>query len=207
MPFTAIEKETGKRINILHYDNPRRDLKKGSLQCRHCGEDFYIRGSEFSSPRTHFVHFSKEDCEQSQLCHPESPEHLFFKEYLYNHLAKEFQEYTTCTLALEYRIPEAGAHGRVADVAALFPNGWIVCHEIQLAAISTEELTQRTEDYRSAGADVIWWFGGNADTETNRQWAHSVIGSSFSLDFDAIPQTYRLGNSEADAPEAEDTAC
>lgn len=193
MPFTAIDKDTGRRINILDYENPRESLKKGGQKCRHCEEDFYIRGSDFTGCRPHFVHYAG-DCDRSLNCHPESPEHLFFKEYLYNHLDAEFKEYTTCEMALEYHIPEAGQNGRTADVAALFPNGWVVCHEIQLAAISVEQLSQRTEDYRNAGADILWWFGGNADTEANREWAHENIGSSFSLDFDSIPEAFRLGN-------------
>jgi competence protein CoiA len=194
LPFIATHKETGERVNILHYKNPRSEFCKGDLMCVYCGEDFYIRGSEFSNYRTHFVHSSKEECDYLLNYHPESPEHLFFKEHLFNHLSIEFEEYTTCTMALEYRISVAGKHGRIADVAVLFPNGWIVCHEIQLAPISIEELNHRTEDYRDAGADVVWWFGGKADTQTNRSWAQENIGSAFSLDFEFIPKEIRMGD-------------
>lgn len=196
MPFIGIDKESGERVNILDYANPRAELKPRSLVCRHCGEDFYIRGSVAHAVRAHFVHKSTVECDASKRAHPETPEHLFFKEHLYRHLVAEIEEYTNCTTAIEYGIPEAGLHGRTADVAILFPNGWIVCHEIQLAPISLEDLNQRTEDYRDAGADVIWWFGGQADTETNRNWAEETIGASYSLDFDYIPESYRVGNSQ-----------
>jgi competence CoiA-like predicted nuclease len=74
---------------------------------------------------------------------------------------------------LEYHLPEVG---RIADVAQLFPNGWIVVHEIQLAGITTLSLTERTQDYMTAGCDVIWYLGNNADTPANREWAKRFQG-------------------------------
>ena len=71
---------------------------------------------------------------------------------------------------------------RIADVAVLFPNGWRVAHECQLAAITTQELTQRTEDYLHAGVDVIWWLGKSAATPANIAWCLEQRGFVLRLD-------------------------
>jgi len=110
--------------------------------------------------------------------HPESPEHLKGKELIAHSLKSEIKEYSNAEIEFEYIVKEIK---READIMMIFPNGWLVAHEIQLSYIKIEELEERTKDYLSAGIDVIWWFGKDAHTETNRNWSHKKFGFCYTL--------------------------
>ena len=52
------------------------------------------------------------------------------------------------------------------------PDGQRFAHEAQLANQSIQDFEERTEAYRSAGIEPVWWLGHAADTESNWSWVH-----------------------------------
>gem|GEM_PF-2511317 len=93
-------------------------------------------------------------------------------------LREQYIEYTDAQIAYEVPIPEVK---RVADILIVFPLGWRIAHEVQLAAISLAELRERTEEYERAGIDVVWWLGKAADTQSNRLWCIQTFGHCYTI--------------------------
>jgi len=174
MPFVAKHKETGERIDITRIENPRAVLRSGDCVCQLCGEPMIIKAGLIVSP--HFAHYAR--CESDYRFQPETAEHRRAKRELAEKLRETFAEYTDAEIELEMPIPEIR---RVADILVTFPMGWRVAHEIQLSAITLEELEERTDDYSRAGVDVVWWLGRSADTSTNRQWCLETFSYCFSI--------------------------
>jgi len=88
----------------------------------------------------------------------------------------------------ELRIPIPGkSKYRIADVA--FDLGYVIfVFEVQYSPITTNELTERTDDYFRAGCEVQWIFGPKNQKPEIEQWHESFIG--FSAMF-AYPSTNR----------------
>jgi competence protein CoiA len=181
MGLVAKNKRTDELIYIFDYKNPRSELKKDDLVCHLCGGELIIKAGLVRIK--HFSHKPNSPCSCDYERHPESEEHLFFKRLIATQLSREFEEYLNAKPLLEYPVHEVR---RVADMVFAFPSGWLVAHEIQLSSITTEQLEQRTNDYRNAGVDVIWWLGKSADTETNRQWLYKNYGECYTLDWDEV---------------------
>lgn len=158
----------------------REKYKKNTLVCQHCGN--FLTPVHRANAVLHFRHIHK--CTSALEHHPESAAHIAGKLYLRNQLKKQVDlDCFGIPVTTEYAIPEAGEHGRIADVAAIFPSGYLIVFECQLASIPTENLAKRTEDYLSVGADVYWWLGKSANTEANRQWCVENLGIVGLLDF------------------------
>lgn len=178
MPFIALKKSTQKRIDITTLKEPRNELDKDDIVCQLCGNSMSLKSGLVR--RAHFAHKPNTICTTDYGYHPESPQHLAAKELIAKTLVKEVAEYSNVKIEYEWRCEEVK---RVADVAMLFPNGWVVVHECQLASITVEELQKRTEDYLNAGIDVVWWLGKDADTSTNRNWFIRTFGECNIIDF------------------------
>jgi competence CoiA-like predicted nuclease len=176
MPLVAKSVSTDKRIDITKCENPRLELKKGDLICPLCEQEMVIVQGLKIIP--HFRH--KALCTTHYKQHAESIEHLQVKKLIAEQLKEVMSEYSRAQVEFEYPIPEIQ---RIIDVAFKFPNGWIVAHEVQLSAITTKELEQRTNDYLKAGIDVFWWLGKSADTETNREWCFDRFGECLQIDY------------------------
>jgi competence CoiA-like predicted nuclease len=180
MPLTA-NCQDNIRICTLDFKDAheiKSKYNKGSLTCPFCKQIVHPRAREGYVP--HFVHNSV--CPTKLEHHPESREHLLGKEALFKHLKEQVKNYEV-EVQIEYPLPEAGEHGRIADVAAIYKTGYVLIYECQLAAITTDKLEQRTIDYEREGCEVIWWFGKAADTEANRNWAKSRYSVSYQLLF------------------------
>jgi competence protein CoiA len=176
MPFIAKHRDTGERVDIAATATPRATLQPGKYICPLCGDDFIIRAGLVVA--AHFAH--RAACTSSWRTHPESAEHRAGKLFLVNNLPTHFDEYKGAEIMLEVPIPEIH---RVADVLATTVTGWRIVHEVQLASITVEELESRTNDYHIAGLDVVWWLGGRAATDANRNWCLDVFGFWLCLDF------------------------
>lgn len=154
---------------------------KGELRCPFCKEVVFAR--ERPGFVLHFVHRSP--CTSSVAHHPESPEHEQGKMELAKLLNQQIKDEVvgTAEIRVEYHLPNCGEHGRIADVALVYGNGNLLIAECQLSPITPDELEQRTRDYQSIGADVLWFLGKDADTEQNRTWVRSVFGAVGRLEF------------------------
>jgi competence CoiA-like predicted nuclease len=187
MPFIALKKSTGERVDITKVKSPREELVKGDLICQLCGIPMIIKSGVIRRP--HFAHQPKISCTTDYGYHPESDEHRAGKELIAKTIMKELVGYSTAKIEYEWRCEETK---RVADVAVLFPNGWVVVHECQLSSIIVEELQKRTEDYLNAEIDVVWWLGENANTSTNRQWCINTFGECNIIDFKESSTNFKI---------------
>lgn len=181
MGLVAKNKRTGELVYIYEYENPRKELVKDDLECHLCGGEIIIKAGLVRIK--HFSHKPNSPCGCDYERQPESYEHLFFKRLLSTEIGNEFSEYLGVKPRLEYPIHEVR---RIADIVFEFPSGWLVAHEIQLSHITIEDLEKRTNDYRNAGVDIIWWLGNRADTELNRKWLFDNFGECYSLDWDTV---------------------
>lgn len=115
----------------------------------------------------HFRHASKPHTEYRT--HPESKLHQEGKAYIIKTLLSEMDEAEKRNIKIvaEYPLPEIK---RIADVAVIYPDGFVHIHECQLAYQSTDDFESRTLDYESIGYEVSWWIGKDADIAVNREW-------------------------------------
>ncbi|GER88909.1 hypothetical protein KDW_30710 [Dictyobacter vulcani] len=176
MPFVAEHRTTGERIDITQHKTPHSDINQQDCICPLCGTDLFLRVGLIRQP--HFAH--RAQCTTQYQSHPETAAHRHGKLYLQHHLKEEFPEYTQATIELEVKLQPIW---RVADLLVTFPTGVRQAHEIQLAVITTKELEERTNDYTSMGIDVVWWLGGEADKDHNRQWCVETFGYSLSIQY------------------------
>lgn len=178
MPLVALDSD-GRRIDITQVANPREALVAG-LTCPLCGGEMIVVAGLVRMP--HFRH--KTECTSDYARHPESFEHLRTKALVAEMMGTWFGEFSTARPQLEMPIEEAR---RIADVLFVFPNGWRVACEVQLASITNEQLQQRTDDYLRAGVDVCWFLGKAADSITNRRWVMEQQGFVCTLEYDTEP--------------------
>jgi competence protein CoiA len=190
--LVAIDKDTNNRIEAPSFTNGHQiRMQFPHLKCPFCESDVFPRDRQ--GFLLHFVH--KTGCTTTLEHHPESIEHLKGKAYLAQRLSQELKQHGSIDVFLEYVIPEAGEHGRIADVAAVFPTGYVLVYECQLASITTDQLQKRTDDYASAGADVVWWFGKAANNYTNKEWSlanfgvYLELGFNFTTEFSEVSHT------------------
>lgn len=178
MPFVALESETRTRIDITRLTHPKLELEGKALHCQDCERPVHVRHG--SKVRAHFAH-SAGECARRFGSHPVSAAHDSGKAFLRAALLEELAGYFHPRAEFEWRIPEAG---RIADLALLFPNGWIFVHEVQLAGIAPSELAERTRAYHGAGVDVLWWVAGRAATPDNVEWLRRDGGGANFLELD-----------------------
>lgn len=193
----------GERVESLDFPSGheiRLKYKPDDLTCPFCGGQVFPRDRQGFI--LHFVH--RTDCTSSLGYHPESPEHLQGKMLLRNYLKHQLKRFSDVSVYLEYPIPNAGDHGRIADVAAVFPFGWILVYECQISPITHDEIKKRTEDYRNAGADVIWFLGDRASTPSVINYLASTQGSVYYLNYDANSPRYRISDIEGFDSEQDD---
>jgi competence CoiA-like predicted nuclease len=86
MPFIAIRKATGERIDITTIENPRAVLKSGECLCQLCCAPMILKAGLVR--QHHFAHAGR--CIDAYQSHPESPAHQDAKRYLATHLREWF---------------------------------------------------------------------------------------------------------------------
>lgn len=177
--LTAKYIDTGEEVDITKFDNPRLNIDKDRLCCKLCNGKVSLKHGMLRAK--HFFHIRT--CTSNLDRHPESPQHNLGKEIIGKHLKDYWSEYAEAEIKFEFIVPEIN---RIIDVAMVFPSGWVVAHELQLAGITTEHLEKRTNDYRELGIDTFWWLGKSADTKANREWAIERYGHSLSIDYELL---------------------
>lgn len=108
----------------------------------------------------------------------ESPEHRSGKLFVAETAQEISTDFLPDLVRFEHRVMISSREKyRIIDVAFVHPSGVIFAHEVQLASITPEELTERTLDYWEAGISVIWWLGKKAKTTANIEILQELIGS------------------------------
>ena len=171
MPFVALRKSTGERINIMTVPDPRATIARDDLVCPLCGQPMTVVAGFYRIK--HFRHRSK--CETELQGHPETVEHMVTKWMISEIIRDEYAARGIPLKSIDFEVPFFECN-RIADVVVSFETGAVEVHEIQLAPITTESLADRTNDYFSAGASVVWWLGRSADTNNNRAWCLTNFG-------------------------------
>ena len=204
MTLSAIHKVTGSRIVIRPDQDLRADYPEwDQLQCPVTNLPvFPVRAHTRAdcSVRAHFraqsapgqetwpadVEFDNEygiTRKGVRLFKGESWEHLEGKAFVANQLQPLVGP--TVSVAFEYMVSLPSGRRRIADVALIYPSGFVEVHEIQLASISVDEIEQRTDDYASAGIPAQWWIGkSNTDSHDIRDFLRHQQGGFFVLQFD-----------------------
>lgn len=176
MPLVAIDSVSRQRQVSIEYAD-KKSFKQAfdgkSLVCPECGDTLIPRYRDNFIP--HFVHKSREDKEKCQYGKGETLRHLIGKAFLYQQLQRD---YPNALVALEYRFENIN---RRADVAAFLDDGTTVIAECQISRVSPEDLEQRTSDYVSIGATVIWAFSPAAATETCRRYIKNSRITGFEI--------------------------
>lgn len=183
VPFTAIDQETGERVDLFTSPLAKTDLLNRVFICPVCGDRMIARSSFLRSGtqvRAHFAHKPAADCLYAMYAQGETAEHRAGKEWVVARLKDVVGEEVTCEIYTEYHLKQIR---RIADVILLTPGGYNHVFEVQLASISVEDLEQRTNDYMSVGCDVTWIIGGRADTQENRLWVADHQGDVHVIQF------------------------
>jgi competence protein CoiA len=164
MPLVARNAKTGERIDITRHVDPRSDLRAEEVVCPECAWPMIVRHGMLKV--AHFAHRPGANCAYGA---GETIYHLMGKQFV----AEWLRENSGLEVPVEFEWKIAN---RRADVAQIFPTGWTVAYEIQLASITPADLQARSDDYLAAGCDVIWLLGKAALTVPNRKWAEQFQG-------------------------------
>jgi competence protein CoiA len=186
MPLRALHLPTNNVILSSDFSSSReiRSLyKKEDLICPFCEIRTRMDPVQRGNSIIYFRHYKSICTSKLEHDHDESPEHLLGKTMLANYLKEELREVSDVEIIIEYPIREAGENGRIADVAAVFPTGYVIVYECQLANITAEMLEKRTKDYEEAGVEVTWFLGGKADNHANRDWCLEYFGNCYYIKF------------------------
>lgn len=193
MPFIALNKETGARVDITR-EPPEiiRRFTPGALVCQLCSGPMFPRSAHERKDtlgqayrvQAHFVHVA-DVCDDAWAHHPESREHRIGKVHIATEWLQQFGRYRGAVVDYEVPIKEIK---RIADVLAELPNGHKIAHEVQLAKITPRELEDRTNDYARAGIDVYWHLGKDACTEPNREFLASALEDYSIISFSSQPR-------------------
>jgi len=190
MSLTALIKGTN---SIVEASEVIAQPKGRHYICRYCRSEVRLRRPHIRSQTVqvaaHFFHLAQE-CQSNFEGHPESSDHRLLKMLLKIELLKRgwlnirFEE----PIAMPWR-----PKGRIADVVSFernsdTPHVW----EIQLAAITPDELRERTEDYVKAGYEPHWLLGKAGNTPANQQVVWDLLAECFVVHLNPL-ETTNLG--------------
>jgi competence protein CoiA len=185
MAFSSLAGSDRVRVDITKLNNPRQELPGAPYICAMCEGEMFPKIGSVIAP--HFAH--KHKCTSTIGHHPESPEHESGKtkiaQYLRNRYAK-----TGEVVDIEVILPLAN---RRADIMVTGSNGqWRTAHEVQLSPITPAELEERTTDYAKEGVEIVWWLGGKANTDENRNWCLLYSGTCGIIEFSTETNNFKI---------------
>lgn len=192
MPFTAIYTETGEQLNFYQHAERISELNATGFVCPFCEKPMLARAGG-SRIRRHFYHRGGE-CGAAWLdgdYKNESMAHVIGKTYLAQVFPKMLARPELAQQAhidFEHIFHAPSGQKRIADVLVTLPGPRVFALEMQLCSITPGELQERTDDYLASGIDVLWVFGGSADTHQNRSWAYRTQGYCYLLEIDFGPE-------------------
>lgn len=196
MPFTAIYTKTNERLNFIYHADQIDTLDSLSFICPFCEKPMIPRAGT-SRVRRHFYHRFGE-CGADWIdpeYRSESEAHRAGKIFLaraFPALLVKTEIAKQAVIDFEYVFDVGNGRKRIADVFVVLPGPRYIALEMQLASITPQKLQERTDDYHAAGIDVIWIFGGSADTDPNRTWSINTQGYSYFLQIDISAGSSRV---------------
>lgn len=168
-------------------------MPPGTLMCPHCGAKMAFRreskrkGWKVSA---HFAHITKQ-CASDYAHHPESEAHHTAKQLVVDRLRTTYPAYRDAQWQTEARFDEIR---RIADILFTFADGRRTVHEVQLSPQSQYDFIKRTDDYRAAGCDVMWWLGPRL--RQHQDWCLETIGVVGYVDVDYDDSFTDLGDNK-----------
>jgi hypothetical protein len=185
-PSLEIEKRPENEQAII---SRLRDLQKQQeFYCPHCyGVAGALTPVRLRNPENRIVHFYHPKADNDRGCPNHNPETDHHKQAKMKVLRDLQIAGLAQTVWCEYdeeikRISISGIK-RHPDLLAMMPNGALVVHEVQVSAITPEELKQRTEDYRACPnvAQVIWYLKDKKGvyTRENRMLLRSLTNVEY----------------------------
>lgn len=192
MGFVAIDAATKERICLGEYkEYDYEDLLSRDLRCPITGGRMipvapYRRGPGGSFVRGHFRSQDGDDWPDHLIYDPEyffsesvgeSEFHMLGKLWIQAEAQNHFKYCLPEQAVMEKQIRIEGRNKlRIIDVAFSLAHGRIMAHEMQLAAITPKDLSQRIKDYFRAGVDCQWWLGLEAKTNENTNIHRELVG-------------------------------
>ena len=212
--FSAIDKETGQRFTLGDFSADLSPLEKHKLICPFRGTEVfpvisYLTEKGFAV-RSHFrsiacvLEVFPEDLIYDNEYFSRDNERFYYSESSLHREGKAFiADWATTNLNLsseaklifehKVKIPNQNKY-RIADVAAIFPDGKIVVLECQLSKLSLTEFQQRCYDYDSAKIDSLWFLGPSARTQPIIHFLFDRHSHVFCLDIDS--KIHNVDNSQ-----------
>lgn len=147
------------------------------FSCPDCDQPVYPRNR--AKWAAHFVHKRHSACRTKLVAPLESDEHKQGKHAIAAHL-RSFIYDPTIDIVVEKTITTIDGRCREIDVAIVRDGKVIEAHECQLSPIGVlvggkSSLQARILDYYQLGIPSTWWLGGDANTETVREYLLGLI--------------------------------
>lgn len=187
MPLIALDSKNGRRIDARDFDNLHAEVDREHLVCPFpdCGTPMLpVRGPYVAAHFRHRV-LCKTEYRLSHGAKGESSSHRQGKRHAAESVARWFSTHDGAAPSIDYEVP-IDEIKRIADAIVTTASGERIVVECQLAAITTAELDERTNDYARAGLTCIWYLGNQANTSGPRDWSTHHYGGVHSLQFSGV---------------------
>lgn len=133
-----------------------RKFRGRQFKCHLCEQEMVLKAGDIITP--HFAH--KDKCPYENYARTnESEEHIRAKAFLMKWLPFALRDMADVKVESEFPVHPVR---RIADLIIESDTGWGFVFEVQLSAITVEEIRRRTNDYLRAGLNVLWFLGGDA---------------------------------------------
>lgn len=183
-PSLEIEQQPELEPDIIRDFRDRQ--KQQDYYCPHCyGSTGNLEIVRLRNPEKRIAHFYHPKTDSDRGCpnfSPESEKHKQAKIKILRDLqVAGFAESVWCEYDEEVRRISLPGIKRHPDLLAMMPNGALVVHEVQISAITPDELKQRTEDYRACPnvAQVVWYLASAPYTRENRMLLRSLTNVEY----------------------------
>jgi len=200
MPLRAVDAEGTSWHSFIgaHVEHIKAQAP-GTFLCPHCGARMGFRPEGkrkgVFKVAAYFFHIIRQ-CASTAARHRESEEHTTAKLLVIERLQAFHPGYRDGEVEwqTEVHIPECN---RIADVLCTFPDGRRVAHEVQLSPQSQHDFIQRTDDYASAGVEVMWWLGPRL--RQHEDWCLENLGVVGYVDVEYDDNYTNLGDNKGRA--------
>jgi competence CoiA-like predicted nuclease len=129
----------------------------------------------------HFVH--KRGAPKTEYkTNPESLDHILGKMAVGRVYEQLISTHGLKNRIVQFEVP-IESKKRICDVCIINTKSGSIerVGEVQLASITTDELSRRTADYHELGIQVAWFLGGSANNSANALWCQENLGTCWQI--------------------------